>query len=260
MDVKRAFRTAVGSLLVAGLWISSFAQSERKTYDPAGRTSSSTQRDGFIDFTLKRINPADQNYGKCLDEGRGMLLDESVRNAYFWSNLVALGLLGSLFLIIIYQHRIKTRGEWVTAEMLSQYEEKLIRGETQVQAMTLRNQEFMRALNTYREATLRTATPRNGTSDAAAASRPQRVTNAATKHSSDTGADVERASPVAIADEPAGQIALFHGDGDLIVTINSLKQQLAHAEEEKKLLRRRITNADRQLAAEQHKNRQLKGD
>ena len=41
-------------------------------------------------FTLKRINPADKDYGQCLDEGRKILLEETMRNGYFWSNLVAL--------------------------------------------------------------------------------------------------------------------------------------------------------------------------
>ena len=57
---------------------------------------------------LKRINPSDANYGECLGESHTMLLEETV-DAYFWSNVVALGLLGCLFIIIVYQHGIQAR-------------------------------------------------------------------------------------------------------------------------------------------------------
>ena len=122
MDVSRPSRIVVAGLFLAMLPSLCFAQARPSGYDPAAQAQSPRQKDGFVDFALKRINPADKDYGQCLDEGRKLLLEETMRNGYFWSNLVALGLLACLFVIIVYQHRVQTCREWTAAEMLAQYE------------------------------------------------------------------------------------------------------------------------------------------
>ena len=84
-----------------------------------------------------------------------MLLEETIRNGYFWSNLVALGLLACLFVIIVYQHRVQTCREWTAAEMLAQHEHALSRANAQVEEATSRNRGLMEALTALRESALR---------------------------------------------------------------------------------------------------------
>ena len=90
MDVNRTSRIAVVGLFLAMLPLVCFAQERRPAGDPAGQAPSSKPKDGLVDFALKSINPADKDYGQCLDESRKILVDETVRNGYFWSNLIAL--------------------------------------------------------------------------------------------------------------------------------------------------------------------------
>ncbi len=258
MAVTGSSRLPVGALLLAFLCSSLIAAQEKSNYDPAHPAQSSRPVQGFVDFTLGRINARDIDYGKCLDEDRKIMLEETIENGYFWSNLVSLGLLGCLFLVIVYQHSSRARQDQTVAGLLAEQEHALARSQAQISEVTAKNHALMDALTAQREAALRAGALETGTSVTTATSAPQRPASTWTKHSTSVGA--ERAAAVAIAAEPASQIGLFHGDGDLMMTINSLRQQLAHAEEEKKLLRRRITNADRQLAAEQAKNRQLKGE
>ena len=106
---------SAASLVVVVLSALSFCQSRPASYDPAGQQRSPKPRDGFLEFTLQHVNPSDKDYGQCVDQGRAVLLEETVRNGYFWSNLVALGLLGCLLVIIIFQHRVGNRREWATA-------------------------------------------------------------------------------------------------------------------------------------------------
>ena len=155
MDVSRTSRIVVAGLFLAMLPLVCFAQERRPSYDPTGQAQSSKPKDGFVDFALKSINPADKDYGQCLDEGRKMLLEETVRNGYFWSNLVALGLLACLFVIIVYQHRVQTSREWTAAETLAQYEHSLSRANAQVEEATNRNRGLMEALTALRESALR---------------------------------------------------------------------------------------------------------
>lgn len=263
--MKRSCRIAVAALSIAILSPFLVAQSGHSGYDPTADQRSSHPRDGFLDYTLKRINPSDANYGQCLGEGRTLLLEETVRNAYFWSNVVALGLLGCLFIIIIHQHRTQAKREWTAAEMLNQFEQSLARSRAQVEEAIQKNRHLTEALAALRESALRPASlpvDATGSSDSAAA-KPRtpgaQAAPPATLKTSPTKPTSGGAARPAAAAEPVGQMRLFTSDADFIMRLNSLEQQLAHSQEDNKQLRRRIADGDRRLEAEQERNRQLKG-
>ncbi len=88
-----------------------------------------------------------------------MLLEETIRNGYFWSNLIALGLLACLFVTIVYQHRVQTCREWTAAAVLAEYEHALSRANAQVEEATSRNRGLMEALSALRESALRSQAP-----------------------------------------------------------------------------------------------------
>ena len=265
MDVKCPLRIAVAAVLIVTLSPFSFSQTRQSSYDPTAQRRSPKPPDGFLDFTLKRVNPSDKNYGQCVDEGRAALLEETVRNGYFWSNLIALGLLGCLLVIIIFQHRIGVRREWAAAEILAQFERSLQRSNAHVDEASKRNQGFKDALATLRESTLRAAPlladPGEITASSAAKTRANtaRVTAPTTTKTTSAKAATERNAGTAIAVEPGNQMALFKSDATLIMKVNSLEQQLARSEEQQKELRRQLNEAGRKLQAEQDKNRALKG-
>ncbi len=265
MDVSRPYRIVVAGLLLAMLPFRCFPQSRRSGYDPAVQAQSPRQKDGFVDFALNRINPADKDYGQCLDEGRKMLVEETIKNGYFWSNLVALGLLAFLFVLIVYQHRVQTCREWTAAEVLAEYEHALSRANAQVEKATNRNRGLMEALSAFRESALRSQAPPGEAQDRPAvetvpsgASSIQASQVASTKSSTATSAP-GRAARAASATAPANQIGLFKPDVDLIMKVNSLEQQLGRSQDEAKLLRRQLNESDRRLQEEQQRNRSLKG-
>ena len=265
MDVKHSFRIAAVAVLIVMLSPFSFSQTRRSSYDPATQQRSPKPPDGFLDFTLRRVNPSDKNYGQCVDEGRAVLLEETVRKGYFWSNLIALGLLGCLLAIIIFQHRVGVRCEWAAAEILAQFEQSLQRSNAQIDEATKRNHGFKDALATLRESTLRSASqlpdPGEITASSAAKTRTNtaRVTAPTTTRTTSAKAATERSAGTAIAVEPESQMALFKSDAALIMKVNSLEQQLARSEEQQRELRRQLNEAGRKLQAEQEKNRALKG-
>jgi len=265
MDVSRPSRIVVAGLFLALLSSLCFAQARRSGYDPAAQAQSPKQKDGFVDFALKRINPADKDYGQCLDEGRKMLLEETIRNGYFWSNLVALGLLACLFVIIVYQHRVQTCREWTAAEMLAQHEHALARANAQVEEATSRNRGLMEALTTLRESALRSQAPPGEAQDRPAlqtvSSRTSSIpaSQVATPKNGNAATAPSRSARAAIATPPANQIGLFKPEVDLVMKVNSLEQQLGRSQDEAKLLRRQLNESDRRLQEEQQRNRSLKG-
>lgn len=247
MDVRGTSRIAVTAFLMAALSVLSSGQSRPATYDPAAGKAAKPQ-EGFIDFTLKRMNPADHDYGQCLDVGRALLLDESVRKGYFWSNLVALILLGCLFLIIVFQYRLQARRDWNVARVVGQYEHALARSHAQLDQVTKSNHGLNSALATIKESALR--------SSAVVEVRASKPQNKAVSPS-----QVGSRKPA--AEDSSGismhQIASIKADGDIIARLNSLEQQLAYAQEDNKRLRQRLAEGDRRIELEQQKKRQIKG-
>ena len=265
MDVSRPSRIVVAGLFLAMLPLLCFAQARPSGYDPAAQAQSPWQKDGFVDFALKRINPADKDYGQCLDDGRKMLLEETIRNGYFWSNLVALGLLACLFIIIVYQHRVQTCREWTAAEMLAQHEHALARANAQVEEATSKNRGLMEALTALRESALRSQAPPGEAQDRPAlqtvSSRVSSIpaSQVATPKNGNAATAPSRSARAATATPPANQIGLFKPEVDLVMKVNSLEQQLGRSQDEAKLLRRQLNESDRRVQEEQQRNRSLKG-
>ena len=265
MDVSRPSRIVVVGFFLAMLPSLCFAQERRSGYDPAAQAQSPRQKDGFVDFALKRINPADKDYGQCLDEGRKLLLEETMRNAYFWSNLVALGLLVCLFVIIVYRHRVQTCREWTVAEMLAQHAHALARANAQVEEATNTNRGLMEALTALRESALRSQAPPGEAQDRPAPPTVRSRTSGipasqvATPKNGNAATAPSRSARAATATPPANQIGLFKPEVDLVMKVNSLEQQLGRSQDEAKLLRRQLNESDRRLQEEQQRNRSLKG-
>jgi hypothetical protein len=195
-----------------------------------------------------------------------MLLEETVRNTYFWSNIVALGLLGCLFIIVVYQHGIQTRREWTAAEMLGQFEQSLARSNAQVEDLTKRNRVLTESLAASRNSVLHSPPLPADTADRTL-SRPIRSHTASIPVSATTEpkgngskATTDHASFVTTIPTPGGQIGLFKPEVELVTKVNALEQQLGRSQEMEKQLRRQLNEAGRKLLAEQERNRNLKGE
>jgi hypothetical protein len=201
--MNRLSQIAAAALLIAGLASLSLAQSGQSSYDPAPRQKSSDTRDGFLDFTLKRINSRNTDYGQCLTEGRALLLEETIKNSYFWSNIVALSLLACLFIIIVYQHRVQTRRDWETGEMLWQFEQSVVRSNAQLDEATKRNCQLAETLAALRESAVRLP-PQATESVGHAASSTARTRTTSTQAVAPLPPTTESSKP------PNGPNATFH--------------------------------------------------
>ena len=260
----RIFRVGTGMFLLAIAPLS-LTQTSESRYDPAPSPGALKAKDGFVGSTLKRINPADTDYGKCLDEDRAILLQETIRNGYFWSNVVSLGLLGCLFTIIAYQHQVQANRETSTAEILVQHENARQRLTAQFDEMAKKNHGLREALTGLRGSVLRAELPATESGERVTSTVRPRATRtqvAAPPPASTSVAKsaTERATRSAIATESMPQMPLFKSDTDLVMKVNALEQQLVRSEEQQKVLRHQLNESGRRLQAEQEKNRHLKGE
>jgi len=265
MDVRRTSRVGTVALFIALLSPFLAAQSGHSSFDPAARQASSKPKDTFIDFMLKRINPWGMDYGQCLDEGRTILLEETVKIGYFWSNLTALGLLGCLFVIIVFQNRVQVRREWTAAEMLGQLEQSLARANAQVEEATKRNRALTESFAALKQSSLQSQPlPAEGDRTPFRPTRSHKAsiqvnTTPAPKGDGAKTA-VDRPAVATAASNPGGQIALFKPEVELVTKVNVLEQQLGRSHELEKHLRHQLNETGRRLQAEQERNRSLKGE
>ena len=259
MDVRRTTSIASALLIIAIAPPFALTQAGSSSSEPANPTHG--RQIGFLDFTLKRINPRDTDYGECFDAARSALAEETVREAYFWSNIVALGMLGCLFTIVVCQHRLHRRREWASAEILAQLE----------QSLAERNLSLAEAVSGLKhapeQATPSTAKPGdstpkttptqalNGQATALTTSKTKTAKPIPARQSSTTVS-----SSVATTPSPGSQISLFKPEVELVTRVNALEQQLTHSQEIEKQLRRQLTDAGRKLEAEQARNRSLRTD
>ncbi len=278
LSIRRAIICAFLVLMLAP----AFAQ---QAADPATSKRPARQSVGLLDFALKRVNPSDRDFGKCIDEGRKILLQETIENGYFWSNLISLALLGCFLLTIIHQHKVQRRRELIVAESLAQYQHALARADVHIKEATERNLKLMEALslciehgapnnpaepqprksssNAGKTSAQNVAGPGNSSpsvpvpANTPARSRPQSKPAAAIAPIAASTPSNGGANPRDPNESPA---ASSNVDVDLVAKINMVQQQLTGSQEREKQLRRQLNEAELRLQKEQQKNRSLKGE
>ncbi len=231
------------------------------------------QQDSFLDYTLKRINPSDKDYGACIDEGRRFVLSQTVENAYFWSNALTLGLLVSFFMVILFQRVLLKHRALIYADALSQYQSALRRSEAHGDEATRRNHTFMEALRLATDPNARRSSPDWVATAAADQQNPiQTTTVEKARKGKDKDKDKDKDSqvtsvaspapgdPIAPTSPPSGVPNASPPGLDLIAQNNALQQQLVLTQDQVKQLRRQLNESGRLLEAEKQKNRTVKGE
>src|ERR1700734_1557771 len=63
------------------------------------------RRQGFLDYTLGKINPENKDVGAQLHADRKALVEQSINNLYFWSNVFTLSLLVTATALLFLERR-----------------------------------------------------------------------------------------------------------------------------------------------------------
>ncbi len=88
---------------------------------PSTRSAQSApRRQGFFDYALGKINPHGIDYGASMESARNGVVEDSIDDLYFWSNVVTLLLLSGLVAIVLFQWRATDKREVIAASLIAQ--------------------------------------------------------------------------------------------------------------------------------------------
>lgn len=87
---------------------------------PAPPPHSQRKQQGFFDYALGKVNPSGNDYGASLQSTRDGVVDHSVDDLYFWSNVVTLLLLCGTASIVFLQWRSAEQREVIAASLIAE--------------------------------------------------------------------------------------------------------------------------------------------
>ena len=83
-------------------------------------SQSAPKRQGFFDYALGKINPQGIDYGASIESVRNAVVENTIDDLYFWSNVVTLLLLSGLVAIVLLQWRAAYKREVIAASLIAQ--------------------------------------------------------------------------------------------------------------------------------------------
>lgn len=116
------------------------AQSGHTSAPPTGK------RQGFFDYALGKINPQEKDYGASIGAHRTGMVEHSVDDLYFWSNVVSLILLCGVSAIVLFQWRSADKREVIAASLIAQLWNGRVSDRVEIECRT---EEYNRLAETH---------------------------------------------------------------------------------------------------------------
>jgi hypothetical protein len=224
-------------LAIAFAAMAASGQTSRSSYDPAANRPAK-QHGSFIDFTLRKINPQDIDYGQSIEEMRRTAMIATIDDYYYWSNLVAISGLVIMFCLFYRQHIVLKRRVFSTARVVTWYHNELLEARNQAFEQGAKYLDLKRLADDQFEAGL--------------AQKPQPPKGAAVS--------AEPSEGPGKSVNGAAANTRTQGEQELRETIKKLEQQAGKDKETITSLRQQTGILSRRLQDEQQKNRGPRGD
>jgi hypothetical protein len=219
---------------------------------------SGVRRQGFFDYVLDKINPQDKDYGAELERGRNAVVEHSIDDLYFWSNVVSLLLLTAAAGVIFLQWRAMDKRELIAATLIAQLWNGRVSDRIEIERRTEQFNQLVEVRNAEVERTLAAKSQPTDSSEHADAELKRTV----------EGLDKRQARAGATFDDGAMNHALSAASDnqDVQKTIAGLNERKTTLERQVEAfrnteanLRKRLSDTMAQLEQERNRNRTLKG-
>lgn len=123
-------------------------QSRTATAQPAPK------RQGFFDYALGKINPQNRDYGAMAESNRSAVVENTIDDLYFWSNVVTLTLLCGMVAIVLLQWRASDKREVIAASLIAQLWNGRVSDRIEIERRTRQFNQLVETHNTEIERAL----------------------------------------------------------------------------------------------------------
>ena len=115
---------------------------------PSTPTSQSVvKHQGFFDYALGKINPHGIDYGASMESGRNAVVENTVDDLYFWSNVVTLLLLSGMVAVVLLQWRATDKREVIAASLIAQLWNARVSDRIEIERRTQQFNQLVEAHN-----------------------------------------------------------------------------------------------------------------
>jgi len=130
--------------LMPGRRIDGFSQTPEQPKPAPTRSARKPQ--GFFDYALGKINPRDKDYGAAIETRRSEVVEHTIDDLYFWSNVVTLLLLCGLAAVVLLQWRAADKREVIAASLILQLWNGRVSDRIEIERRT---EQFNRLVETH---------------------------------------------------------------------------------------------------------------
>ena len=117
----RGLSTIRSLLIVSLLSVSAVASWGQVQNQPNASPAPSTKRQpGFFEYVLGKVNPNGNDYGASMQTGRDRLVENTIDDLYFWSNVVTLLVLTGAAAVVLLQWRSVDKKEVIAASLIAE--------------------------------------------------------------------------------------------------------------------------------------------
>ncbi len=234
----------------------SFAQTPSQPVPGSAQTAA--KRQGFFDYALGKINPRDKDYGAAMESGRAALVENSIDDLYFWSNVVTLLLLSGLVALVFLQWRSADKREVIAASLIAQLWNGRVSDRIEIERRTDQFNRLVEAHNAEVERAL-SAKSQPASGEEQAGSELKRTVEGLDKrttkvNAADRNSVENRSSGVATTSQTAEATAAVLQQRNIM-----LERQAEAMRNTEANLRRRLNDTIAQLDQERNRNQTLKG-
>jgi len=245
------------ALLICAIAPATAAQAQTVQPQTTGQTL--RQRQGFFDYALGKINPANTDYGAAMADRRTELVNHTIDDLYFWSNAVTLGLLVCAAGIIYFEWHSAAKKETVAATIIAELWNGRVSDRIEIVRRTEQFNQLVELQNKETERLLSVGPKTSEQEQEAAGSVTKSVGQSGYSGSPVTGSAAKSTLPAPRATESAAAENANDGTARLQQSNLLLQRRVEALENSENNLKQRLNQATLLLDEERRRNRTLKG-
>lgn len=252
------FRFALIALGITLLTISPVGIQGQAQRSPSSANARPAHRpEGFFDYTMGKVNPANKDYGTETQEMRDAFVSHSIDDVYFWSNAFTLTLLIGVTTFVFLHLRATDKKEVICAALIAQLWNGRVSDKTEIERRTGQYNSLVESHNADVERALMNQSP-SPTAENQVASKLQRTVEELTeKPAAEIGPDRHTPHRVAsgnVSAKPSGANPVGLEQHNLL-----LQRRIEAMKNTEENLKERLNRTTLLLEQERSRNQTLKG-